>query len=417
MKRRLLTQIRAEWRSNIWLAIELTIISVVLFYIVDFLWVRFTVINEPLGFNVDHCYRVKFATLPSGSPEYIPDRTAEESNRDILTILDRLGARPEVESVAMGTNAHFYNSSNSGELLTVDTFNTGGAGMFLNRMVSPDFPKVFRIYGAHGESPEKLASLLENPLTFLISDDAFKPVYGIGSMREFIGKDFSTYGGDTIRLVGTYSPVRYDDYVPRDYTRSMMRSMPKSEYYAFNELVVRVHDNMDNDFAENLMKDADSQYRVGNYFISAVDSFKDIRFVHQRSNVMVTRFYFTGGAFLAMNIFLGLLGTFWFRTRRRIPEIAIRMVNGATRGDILRRVVGEGELILLLVTPLAIVFDYQIVHLQLNQPYENAYFDPARFAICVLLTLSFMALMILAGVILPAVKAMRLQPAVALKSE
>lgn len=46
MKRRLLTQIRAEWRSNIWLAIELTIISVVLFYIVDFLWVRFTVINE-----------------------------------------------------------------------------------------------------------------------------------------------------------------------------------------------------------------------------------------------------------------------------------------------------------------------------------------------------------------------------------
>lgn len=133
MKRRLLTQIRAEWRSNIWLAIELTIISVVLFYIVDFLWVRFTVINEPLGFNVDHCYRVQFATLPSGSPEYIPDRTAEESNRDILTILDRLGARPEVESVAMGTNAHFYNSSNSGELLTVDTFNTGGAGMFLNR--------------------------------------------------------------------------------------------------------------------------------------------------------------------------------------------------------------------------------------------------------------------------------------------
>lgn len=416
MKRRLLTQICTEWRSNIWLAAELIIISVVLFYIVDFLFVRYTVINEPLGFDVSHCYRVQFATLPSNSPDFIPNYTTEKSNQDMLSILDRLRSRPEVESVAMGTNAYFYNNSNTGDILTIDTLNTGDA-MFICRMVSPDFPKVFRIHGSHGESPAILSSILENPGSFLISDDAFESAYGITSMREFIGKEFSTMAGDTIRLAGSYTPVRYDEYTPTDYARSMMRSKPKSEYHTFNELVLRVHDNMDKNFIENLMKDADSQYRIGNHFISSVQSFKDIRHVHQRSNLMVTRFFFAGAAFLALNIFFGLLGTFWFRIRRRIPEIAIRMVNGATKGDILRRVIEEGELILLIITPVAVVFDYQIVHLQLNQPYGNCHFDPERFSACVLITLSFMALMILAGVIIPAVKAMRLKPAIALKAE
>lgn len=416
MKRRLLSQIRAEWRSNIWLAAELLIISVVLFYIVDFLYVRLTVIAEPLGFDVEHCYLVQLATLPPSSPDYLPDHSTEKSNQDVIAILDRLRSRPEVECVAMGTNSYFYNSSNSGDLLTIDSLNTGG-GMFQSRIVSPDFPKVFRMHGARGETPDELSVLLENPESFLISDDAFELMYGIHSMREFVGKEFTSMNAGTLRLVGCYAPVRYDDYTPGDYLRSMMRSIPKSDYHTFNELVLRVHSNMDKDFIENLMKDADSQYRIGNHFISSVQSFDDIRYVHQRSNVMVTRFFFSGAAFLALNIFLGLLGTFWFRTRRRIPEIAIRMVNGATRWDIMRRVLGEGELLLLLVTPVAVVLDYQIVRLQFNQPYANCFFDPGRFSTCVVITLAFMALMILAGVILPAVKAMRLQPAVALKSE
>lgn len=40
------------------------------------------------------------------------------------------------------------------------------------------------------------------------------------------------------------------------------------------------------------------------------------------------------------------------------------MVNGATRYDILRRVLSEGELLLLIVTPIAAVFDYGITYLE-----------------------------------------------------
>ena len=55
----------------------------------------------------------------------------------------------------MGQNAYFYNSSNSGTYMACDTFNTAAAGYLVRRYVSPEFPKVFRIHGANGESPEK----------------------------------------------------------------------------------------------------------------------------------------------------------------------------------------------------------------------------------------------------------------------
>ena len=63
------------------------------------------------------------------------------------------------------------------------------------------------------------------------------------------------------------------------------------------------------------MKDAPTTLRSGNYFISSVQSFDDIREIHQRDYDADLRNYFIGAAFLALNIFLGLLGTFWFRTQ------------------------------------------------------------------------------------------------------
>ena len=35
MKRKLLTQMRAEWRANIWMALEMLLVSVVLFVLAD----------------------------------------------------------------------------------------------------------------------------------------------------------------------------------------------------------------------------------------------------------------------------------------------------------------------------------------------------------------------------------------------
>lgn len=418
MKRKLLKQIRNEWRTNVWLAIELLIVSVVMWYIIDNLYTTFSIMNEPRGFDTEHCYLINSSELTDQSPDYIPDQTQEQRTADLLTFIDRLEKRPEIECVALGQNAYFYNGSNSGTLMTCDTFSTSGAGYFVRRYVSPEFPKVFRIHGANGETPEQLSELLENRRGFLISDNAFKRSYGIENMRDFIGKDFfNGASNDTLRLLGAYVPVRYNDYSALEWAVSMMAAYPKEDYTGLNEIVVRVRDNMDTDFIENLMKDADRHFCIGNYYIASVKSFDDIRYIHQRNESTTTRNYIVGVLFLLLNIFLGLLGTFWFRTQQRVPEIAIRKANGATRADIFRRVIGEGLILLLIVTPVAAAFDWVLVHFEINTYYHGAYFEPVRFVASLLVSFALMALMIIFGILIPANRAMKIAPAKALMDE
>ena len=51
MNKKLFTQIKNEWRSNLWLVTELLLVSVVLCY------------NEPRGFDISHCYLVQMVRL------------------------------------------------------------------------------------------------------------------------------------------------------------------------------------------------------------------------------------------------------------------------------------------------------------------------------------------------------------------
>ncbi|MDE5871701.1 MAG: ABC transporter permease, partial [Muribaculaceae bacterium] len=106
----------------------------------------------------------------------------------------------------------------------------------------------------------------------------------------------------------------------------------------------------------------------------------------------------------------------WFRTQQRIKEIALRMVSGATRGDVFRRILGEGQILLLLVTPLAIVIDWLLTHYEFTSWYDG-YFEPMHFCVSVLAAWVLMALMIAVGIYFPARRAMAISPAAAMKTD
>ncbi|MDE6390204.1 MAG: ABC transporter permease, partial [Duncaniella sp.] len=198
---------------------------------------------------------------------------------------------------------------------------------------------------------------------------------------------------------------------------SMMMPLPPKQMRWANNLVVRVRDNMDTDFEKNLMADATGPLRVGNYYISSVESMESIRRKFQLESAQEVTNTVMTALFLLLNIFLGVLGTFWFRTSQRIPEIALRMSVGATRRDIFNRVIAEGELILLLVTPLAGGLDWLLTHYELNTYYHGSFFEPLRFFGCMAITWSALALMIAVSSMIPALRAMKISPAEALKTE
>ena len=183
------------------------------------------------------------------------------------------------------------------------------------------------------------------------------------------------------------------------------------------ELCVRVSPDEDHDFINRLLADAERLYRVGNIYIANVRSFKDIRYHFQKAQTDGLRNNLVGMAFLLINIFLGLLGTFWFRTQQRRGEIALHKVHGATNRAVFARLIYEGVLLLLLVTPIAAGLDILLAYFELNAWRNGTTLEWPRLALCAATTFAVIALMIVVGIWYPARKAMSVQPAEALHAE
>lgn len=417
MDQKLIKQVKNEWRSNIWLVVELAVISIVLWYIIDYLFVAGSVYNQPRGFDISHCYRISTGQLTEQDPDYIPDRDGEKLYQDYEELRRRIELRPEVEAASLSMNSTPYNGSNSGVRYLVDSIFS--AGYVICRRVSPEFPKVFRWKGMRGETPEELSEILKRG-DVLVSDNLLHfSTDNPRPMTEYVGRkivlDYDTAHPATVGA--SLIPVRYNDYMQGQMNRTVVSGIPRSYFGVGGEFSVRVKGNMDEGFIEALMADADTQLRAGNLFITNVESFDDVREAHQHSTETQIRNMIFIMAFLLINIFLGLLGTFWFRTRQRSRDIAIRLVSGATKGDIFRLLISEGLVLLTIATPVALLADLNIAHAELNQYYEGEYLEWGRLLICGGATYLLIALMIALGISIPAWRAMKIDPAVALRDE
>lgn len=417
MDQKLIKQVKNEWRSNIWLVVELAVISVVLWYIVDYLFVTGSVYNQPRGFDISHCYRISTGHLTEQDSDYVPDRDGEKLYEDYEELRRRIELRPEVEAASLSMNSTPYNGSNSGVRYLVDSIFS--AGYVICRRVSPEFPKVFRWRGMKGETPEELGEIIKRG-DVLVSDNLLHfSTDNPRPMTEYVGRkivlDYDTAHPATVGA--SIVPVRYNDYMQGEMNRTVVSGIPRSYFGVGGEFSVRVKANMDEGFIEVLMADADTQLRAGNLFITNVESFDDVREAHQHGTETQIRNMIFIMAFLLVNIFLGLLGTFWFRTRQRSRDIAIRLVSGATKGDIFRLLISEGLVLLTIATPVALLADLNIAHAELNQYYEGEYLEWGRLLICGGVTYLLIALMIALGISIPAWRAMKIDPAVALRDE
>ena len=412
MTKKLLTQIKNEWLSNLWLALELLVVSVVMWYVVDYLYTRAATYLEPRGFNIEHCYLIELGELTPKSPDYMPDKSRDDTHADIAELVERLRRRPEVEAVSLSQNSYPYNGSNSSGEVRYDTLQS--PEWTIRRMVTPDFVRVFRYQGTRGETPEQLAEMLERG-EFLASDNLYRKYDH--KLTEFVGKRFQLFGDTTktYQLGAALQNVRYHDY---DQARSSYCFLAKqSFYYVGLELCVRVREGQDNNFITKLKEDSESQFRIGNLFISEIRSFHDIRRNFQQAWTNDIRNYVMGMGFLLLNIFLGLLGTFWFRTQQSRSEIALHKAHGATDRAIFRRLLSEGLLLLVVVTPIALVIDWNLAHLELNSWRNGTTLEWDRLLLCAGISFVLMALMIAIGIGIPARKAMKVQPAEALHDE
>lgn len=416
MNKKLFTQIKNEWRTNAWLALELLIVSVLMWYIIDALYTTTLKQLEPKGFDIEHCYLIQMGILSEKSPDYKPYTDAKENREEVKEMMERLRRRPEIEAVSLSQSAYPYNGSNGSIEVQLAGDTLRQSGHTFRRLATPDFVRVFRYRGANGETSEQLAEMLERD-EILVSDNLFRK-YG-KKMTDYVGQRFYLQGDTTYtyQLGASIVPVKYSDFWERRNSYSMVWLLPESMINSYRELCVRVKADQDVDFIERLKADSESQFRIGNLYISQIRSFQDIRHNFQQYESNQMRDLYTGMGFLLLNIFLGLLGTFWFRTQYRRGEIALHKVCGATDSMVFTRLLSEGFFLLVLVTPFALLIDLNLAYAELNSYRNGTTLEFDRLLICGFITFALIALIILIGIYFPAKKAMGVEPAEALHDE
>lgn len=239
--------------------------------------------------------------------------------------------------------------------------------------------------------------------------------------KEVINVDDST---NVYKIAAVSTKVRYNDfwsnygdrYMAVPFTETELAENNDDLYPVNVEVCLRVKPNTAAGFSERLMELSDTQLSVGNLFILKVHDYEAIREIYNRSNVnqMQTRFWMMG--FLLVNILLGIVGTFWFRTQHRRGELGLRIAVGSTRMGIWHRLNKEGLLLLTLAAVPAAVLCYNIGYLELTE--GGIEWSILRFLIAFCATCFLMALMITHRHLVPLPwQAIRVQPAEALREE
>lgn len=413
MKRKLYKQISTEWRSNLWLAVELLIISVMIWFIMDCLAVYMSLARQPIGLDCDNAYQVELRTIPENSPNYIePGEEGESISEQTDRLVERLRKNPMVESAAYGSSS-VYNFNFWGSMFTMADALPDSAELLstMNRFaVEPEYPLVFNMKGIKGETAERLSRILKDGKIIVTSNLAYKGMEpkDLINRRMYFHDDSSK-----IYTIGAVvEPIKRGDYEIAWHATVLVPGRDR------NILYVRCKPEYADDFDKLLPEAGMKDINYGNVYISNVISFKTIRDnLHHDDDAQMRNMYICI-TFLLVIVFLGIFGTFWFRTQQRTKELAIRMTSGATPRQIFARLIGEGLLILVAVTPAAVGTDAMLIHYDLAVC-ADVFPDSAwtRMLTEAVITFAALAVMIAAGILFPAIRAMKTEPARVLGGE
>lgn len=414
MLKHILQIIWNERKRNIGIWFELFLVSVFLWFIVDFMYVSiFQVYIKPLGFDTENTYVMRLGLLNENSNEFVKEDSMDVKIEQLLTIKDRIRNNPMIEAVSLSWHSSPHIGSNRQFGIKRDTVYTSNPVLY--RMVTPDFFKVFQYQSKNG-STEELVNVLERN-EFVISESIEKELF---PRESAVGQHIS-FGDTTKYKVGAVSKnVRYDNFTTWDQYIARLLSNRWLSIFTDDgitalEICVRVKPEENHNFIKRFRQEMSEQLRVGNYYLSTIHYIPEVKKTYQRDEMknLQTRMFIL--LFLLINIFLGITGTFWFRTQHRRSEIGLRIALGDTPKRILHKYYIEG-ILLLSMTIIPVCFIIYILKITDLLSFHET-FTWARYFIGFAITYILLAVMIILGIWFPARKAIKIPPSVALKDE
>lgn len=416
MIRHLFKLIWTQRRFNGWIVLELFVVSALMWYIVDYLSVLTITAATPTGFNIENTYRLTLAVRQENESGYITyEEDSPEPWQNMQRIAERLRQHPDVEGVSVGCWHFPYCRSNMSNQFWRDTLKVGTDIL----TVTPDYFRVFRVASASDGNPETLAQAMERG--YVISPAVEERLFPGSSA---IGQTILDKGDSLeMRVTGVTTLMKRTEYdrparflfVPLD--ESLLSVETENDLWSSVDICFRVKEGAArNDFAERFTREMRPQLQAGNFYLSEITPLSDYRDVQLQRAYNTLNYRIGFAVFFLLNIFLGVIGTFWLRINKRNSEIGLRMAVGSSRRTILWQMVGEGMILLLIAFLPALVVCLNLVQLDML-PTEYMDITPLRCGLTTLITLSLLVFVVALGTWYPARRSSRIEPAEALHYE
>lgn len=418
--------IQSQFRSNTWVLAELLVVFVILWFMTDYFLMQGVLMNRPVGYKLDNVYQAVVSLRSSDNPSFVRyEEGSEEPLRNFERLVERLRQHPDVEVVGLSYYSLPYTRSNMTNGVWRDSVQLNIRSM----LVSPDYMKVFGIGTASGGSPEELGAKLPamtNQTDMVVSAGVAETLFG---RTDVVGSELIP-GGDSVprHIVAVTEPVRNDEYsIGHRHVVFSLLDLPfmcsqwgmDEERFTSVQVTFRVRPGVSSpDYAQKFLREMKRQLMVGNFWVSDVESYQKVRadFLANSLETSSRKLFSALGAFFLVNVFLAVIGTFWFRVNRRRGELGLRMAVGSTRSGIQGLMIGEGLLLLTLAALPALLVCLNLVWMDLLSTSVMAA-GAGRFLAVSLLTWVVLAFVIFLATWYPSRKASRLEPAEALHYE
>ena len=439
---RILKNIWNHRRTNAWIFIELVLIAIISWVIIDPVAVGLSDLNMPNGYDNDHMLVVDMVSYPKAAPSY--DSTAVTPERryaDICNLMMKLRNHPDISHVTI----NLHNSMIGGGTRTAVCPWTGNLAADTLRKMSFEFyyfkgTDFFQTYGIESvegsPSVEELSDRYVPMWQEAVVTKTFADLYwpGENPMGKHLMEGINQATGDTVfsTVVGVVGDVRHVP-VSRSYTQvfrtcddAWLKEHAGSSFY----LIARAREDKDiREIKDEITGWARKELKAGNYHMRTVRTYDELieRTARIYGATCQLRLSYLLAGFFLMNLILGVIGTFWLQTRKRIPEMGIRRAFGAVRGSLVRMLLAEN---LLLATAGCLIgfllyWQYAIhnglafgdeVNLEQNVVDNWIGSFGEHFMVVSLIVYGLIAVCVIVGTLIPAVAVSRVQIVDAIRS-
>lgn len=415
----LLKQIWNQRGKNSWILLELFIVFIILWYVVDFFSVMVINSRTATGTDIQNIHRVTLATYKADHPRFISyEDGSEEPGRNFLRIIERLKSHPDIESVCIGEWFYPYCPSNSSSGYFIDSVSVQCQIL----RVTPEYFKMFNVFPYNSSNPEVLAKAIKQDKAILsleANKRLFKKSNGTGKVIYERGDSSLVFVGAVTHEMKEHEYARPKSYIFKLFNEAALLQLNEQQIWDRTDICIKTKSGINQtDFPAQFKEGMKHQLSIGNYFLADITPLTEIRQNFLRSyGITTTINYRIGlGLFFLINIFLGVLGTFWLRIEKRKSEIGLRMSVGSTRKQIMQLMLGESLCMLFIASTPALIICANLAIMDVL-PTEYMDITTSRVLINTLTTYALLIGVIALSVWYPAKRSSTIQPAEALHNE